>query len=103
MEEERITIGSDVWIGNGAVILDGVKVGNGAIIASRAVVTKDVPAYAIVGGVPAKILKYRFSSDVVEALEQSQWWNLTDKEILERLAAFTDKPLTPEKIKKIFS
>lgn len=103
VEEERITIGSDVWIGNGAVILDGVKVGNGAIIASRAVVTKDVPAYAIVGGVPAKILKYRFSSDVVEALEQSQWWNLTDKEILERLAAFTDKTLTPEKIKKIFS
>lgn len=67
-------IGNDVWIGTGAIILKGVKVGNGAVIASGAVVTKDVPDYAIVGGVPAKVIKYRFDEKTIEKLLRIKWW-----------------------------
>lgn len=97
-EEPRTYIGNDVWIGNGAVIMDGVKVGDGAIVASRAVVTKDVPPYAVVGGVPAKVLKYRFSKEMIDELLDWQWWNLNDEEIKEALPLFTDRDLTLEKI-----
>lgn len=70
-----IKIGNDVWIGEGAFISRGVTIGDGAIIAARAVVTKDVPPYAIVGGVPAKIIRYRFSEEIIEQLLELQWWN----------------------------
>ncbi len=73
-----IRIGSDVWIGNNVLLKAGINVGNGAVIAMGAVVTKDVPDYAIVGGVPAQIIKYRFSDEVRERLMKVQWW---DKEI----------------------
>lgn len=69
------TIKHDCWIGRDVVIMSGVTVGEGAIIGARAVVTADVPPYAVVAGVPAKILKYRFSADLVEKIESSQWWN----------------------------
>lgn len=68
-------IGSDVWIGYEAVIMPGIKIGNGAIVSACSVVTKDVPAYAVVGGNPAKVLKYRFSEEVVATLENIAWWN----------------------------
>ena len=70
-----VTIGNDVWIGANALILDGVRVGDGAIIAAGAVVAKDVPSYAVVGGVPAKVIKYRFSPEEIEFLNCFQWWN----------------------------
>ena len=97
-EEKKTYIGNDVWIGNGAVIMDGVTVGDGAIIGSRAVVTKDVPAYAIVGGIPAKIIRYRFSSDIIETLEKSQWWNLSDEKIKKILPIFTKENITNQEI-----
>ena len=102
-EEPRITIGNDVWIGNGALIMDGITIGNGAVIASRAVVTKDVEPYAIVGGVPAKTLKFRFNDDVIKALESTKWWLLDDDKIKKILPIFTDCDLTADKIKKAFS
>ena len=71
-------IGNDVWIGSKATILQGVTIGNGAIIAAGAVVTKDVPPYAIVGGVPAKIIKYRFDEDVRKCIEDTKWWENDD-------------------------
>jgi len=71
---KRTTIGNDVWIGQNAVLMDGVKIGNGAIIAAGAIVTKDIPDYAIVGGVPARIIKYRFQEEVIQKLLQSKWW-----------------------------
>lgn len=70
-----VIIGNDVWIGTGATILSGIKIGNGAVIATGAMVTKDVPDYAIVGGIPAKIIKYRFSEDKIVALKKIKWWN----------------------------
>lgn len=68
-------IGNDVWIGNSAIIKYGVKIGDGAIIGSGAVVTKDVEPYSIVGGVPAKIIKYRFSKEQISFLQEFKWWD----------------------------
>lgn len=78
-----VIIGNDVWIGFGATILSGVKIGNGAIVAAKAVVTKDVGAYEIVGGVPAKLIRKRFSNEVIAKLEKIKWWSLDDKKIQE--------------------
>lgn len=76
-----IVIGNDVWIGFEAVILSGVHIGNGAIIGTRAVVTKDVEPYTIVGGVPAKPIRKRFDQEPIGKLESLQWWNLPPGEI----------------------
>lgn len=73
--EGDIVIGNDVWIGYEAVIMQGVHIGDGAIIATRAVVTKDVPPYTIVGGVPAKEIKKRFSEEIIKKMMELQWWN----------------------------
>lgn len=82
-----IVIGSDVWIGFEAVILSGVTVGDGAVIGARAVVTKDVPPYTIVGGVPAKPIRKRFSDEVISRLLKLQWWNWPEERIRKNLAA----------------
>lgn len=70
-----IVIGNDVWIGYEAVILSGVRIGNGAIIGTRAVVTKDVPPYTVVGGIPAKEIKKRYDEDIIQKLLKISWWN----------------------------
>lgn len=71
-----VSIGHDVWIGEGVFVRAGVSIGTGAIIAARAVVVKDVPPYAIVGGTPAKVIRFRFSDSVIERLLNSEWWRL---------------------------
>lgn len=75
IERQYINIGNDVFIGANVTILDGVTVGDGAIIGSNSLVTKDVPSYAIVGGVPAKVLRFRFEKDQISKLLSIQWWN----------------------------
>ncbi|WP_259651668.1 CatB-related O-acetyltransferase, partial [Citrobacter europaeus] len=70
-----LTIGNDVWIGNDVVLKGGISIGDGAVVAANSVVTKDVPPYAIVAGVPAKIIKYRFESGIIEELLKIKWWN----------------------------
>lgn len=74
-EYAPISIGNDVWIGARAIIMDGVSIGDGAIIASNSVVTKDVPQFAIVGGVPAKIIKYRFPDEKIQEFIDQEWWS----------------------------
>jgi acetyltransferase-like isoleucine patch superfamily enzyme len=74
-------IGNDVWIGSHAVVLQGVTVGDGAIVAAGAVVTTDVEPYAIVGGVPAKLIRKRFPDDQIDELLRRRWWDLADEEI----------------------
>lgn len=76
-----IIIGNDVWIGYEAVIMSGVNIGDGAIIGTRAVVTKDVPPYTIVGGVPAKIIRKRFSNEVISQLLEIKWWDWNKEKI----------------------
>ncbi|MDD3921045.1 MAG: CatB-related O-acetyltransferase [Eubacteriales bacterium] len=82
-----IVIGNDVWIGYEAVILSGVTIGDGAVIGARAVVTKDVPPYTIVGGVPAKPIRMRFPEEVVAALQKLQWWNWPRERIAKNIKA----------------
>lgn len=89
-EVRRIQVGNDVWIGARAVIMDGVSVGDGAIIAASAVVSHDVPPYAVVAGVPARVLRYRFDATQVERLLASQWWNKPSGWLAEHAGEFTD-------------
>lgn len=74
-ESSKTFIGHDTWIGHGAIIMPGVKVGNGAVVGSGAVVTKDVEPYTVVAGVPAKLIKRRFSPEIAAKLEAIQWWD----------------------------
>lgn len=82
-----IVVGNDVWIGYEAAILSGVTIGNGAIIGSRAVVTKDVEPYTIVGGVPAKPIRKRFDDETISKLESICWWNWDDEKIAKSITA----------------
>lgn len=83
----NIVIGNDVWIGYEAVIMAGVTIGDGAIIGTRAVVTKDVPLYTIVGGVPAKPIRKRFDDATVERLIKLRWWDWEHEKIAQSIAA----------------
>jgi len=74
----NVVVGNDVWIGDGATILSGVSIGDGAVIAAKSVVTKDVPPYAIVGGNPAKLIRYRFDNSTITQLQDLAWWDLPD-------------------------
>ncbi|MFO1405034.1 MAG: CatB-related O-acetyltransferase [Azonexus sp.] len=73
-----VEIGNDVWVGRDALILAGVNIGDGAVIAARSVVTSDVPPYAIVGGTPAKVIRYRFDDEVISSLLKLKWWNMPE-------------------------
>lgn len=94
----QVLIGNDVWIGMDAIIMGGVRIGDGAVIAAGAVVVKDVPAYAVVGGNPAKIIKYRFQETIIEKLRRIEWWNWDDSiiqsrklDMINEVAEFADK------------
>ena len=80
-----IIIGNDVWIGYEAVILSGVTIGDGAIIGTRALVTKDVPPYTIVGGMPAKIIRKRFEEETINLLLEKKWWNWSREKIAKNI------------------
>ena len=81
-----IVIGNDVWIGYEAVIMSGVTIGDGAIIGARAVVTKNVPPYTIVGGIPAKTIRKRFDENTISKLQEMKWWNWTEEKIKKNIS-----------------
>jgi acetyltransferase-like isoleucine patch superfamily enzyme len=88
LEYSNVEIGNDVWIGSNAIIMGGIKIGNGAVVGAGAVVTKDIPDYAIVGGVPAKVLKMRFTQDVIEKLLSIKWWDSEENELKKNIKYF---------------
>lgn len=96
---KRTTIGAEVWVGARATILAGVNVGVGAVIGTGSVVAHDVPPYAIVAGVPARVMNYRFSEDVIERLLESKWWDLPDEVIKEAASELKNPIKFFEKIK----
>jgi acetyltransferase-like isoleucine patch superfamily enzyme len=85
-----VEIGNDVWIGERAMIIGGVHIADGAVVLAGAVVTKDVPPYAIVGGVPAKIIRYRYDEETISFLLTTQWWNNTEEWFKENWKLLTD-------------
>lgn len=89
-EYRRVLIGNDVWIGTNVIIMDGIVIGDGAVIGAGAIVTKNVPPYAIVGGVPASVIRFRFNDDVINALMKLQWWNLPDKVLKKNISFFNN-------------
>lgn len=83
-----IIIQNDVWVGHGATIMNGVTLHNGCVVAADSVVTKDVPPYAVVGGNPARVLKYRFDPEIIDALQRIAWWDWPDEALRERKMDF---------------
>ncbi|WP_127579956.1 CatB-related O-acetyltransferase [Paenibacillus koleovorans] len=92
-----VEIGNDVWVGYNTLLIAGIRIGDGAIIAAGAVVTKNVPAYAVVGGIPARVIKYRFETDEIDWLLKLKWWEKDMDWISEHAKYFTDI----EKLKQI--
>lgn len=99
-EFKPVIIGNDVWIGQRVMIMGGIHVGNGAVVGAGAVVTKDIPPYAIVGGVPAKVIRYRFPDEVIQKLEDGRWWMLTDSVLKDNIKLFQD-PLAEGNLEKL--
>ena len=89
-EYEGVVIGNDVWIAEGVLIPGGITIGDGAIITARAVVTKDVEPYSIVGGIPAKHIKYRFDAETINRISHSKWWDWEEKKLRENYRNFHD-------------
>ena len=87
VNKDKLKIGNDVWIGYEAVILSGVTIGDGAIIGTRAVVTKDVPSYTIVGGVPAKPIRKRFDEETIQKFKEIRWWDWKEERIKKNIQA----------------
>ena len=100
VNRRQIIIGNDVWIGRGATIMSGVRIGNGAVIGAESVVTKNVPPYAIVVGNPARIIKYRFDPETIRKLQAIRWWNWSPEKIVEEFS-ISDDP--QDIVKKFYS
>lgn len=98
---KKLIIGNDVWIGERVMIMGGLTIGNGAVIGAGAIVTKDVPPYSVVAGVPAKVLKYRFPQEIIDKLQSSQWWNLEKEVIQKNITLFQTKNLTLQSLEDL--
>lgn len=100
-EPAKVKIGNDVWIGTGAIVLGGVNIGNGAVIAAGAVVTKDVPEYAISAGVPAKVIKYRFDPEIIIKLGELNWWDLSEEKLKSNIHFFQKNDFTLDDLEQL--
>jgi virginiamycin A acetyltransferase len=95
-----VIIKNDVWIGTQCVILSGVTIGNGVVVAANSVVTKDIPDFAVVAGSPAKVLKYRFSPEIIEKLNELKWWDWDNEKLKANEGVFSNE-LTMEKLNNL--
>ena len=95
-----VEIGSDVWLGFDCVIFAGCRIGNGAVVGARSIVTKNVPDYAIVGGIPAQVIRYRFKADVIAKLLAIAWWNWPDDKIRKHIDLFYTQDIDTERLNR---
>lgn len=95
-----VTIGNDVWIGHGAIVMSGITIGDGAVIGAGAVVTKNVPPYAIMGGMPAKVIRYRFDENMIDTLLKLKWWD-KDEDWLKKHISIFQKHLSIDDLKML--
>lgn len=97
-KQYQVIIGNDVWIGSHVLILGGIRVGDGAVIGSGSVVTKDVDPYSIVAGNPARVIRKRFSDDIINKIEKSKWWNMSLESISGNYKDFTNQEIFIKKL-----
>lgn len=102
-EKETVYLGNDVWIGSHVLINGGVRIGDGACVAAGAVVVKDVPPYAIVGGVPARVIRYRFNQDIIDRLIELQWWDYPEDVLKRNIVFFQKENFTMESLSELSS
>ncbi|KUH34405.1 hypothetical protein APY94_01875 [Thermococcus celericrescens] len=98
----RVIVGNDVWIGANVVIKRGIKIEDGAVIGAGSIVTKDIPPYAIAVGVPARVIKYRFSKKTIRELQKLRWWEWSDKVLKQHLDVLSSNPEDPQTIEKLW-
>lgn len=95
---KRVVVGNDVWIGVRTMVMGGVKIGDGAVIGAGSIVTKDIPPFAVVAGVPAKVIRYRFPQEQIDILLAQPWWNMPEDKLKERIELFQVSDNIDEKI-----
>ena len=98
---KKVIVGNDVWIGERVMVMGGVTIGDGAVVGAGAIVTKDVPPYTIVAGVPAKPIRKRFSDDVIHKLLELKWWDMSEERLKEHIALFQKECATEEDLKEL--
>ena len=98
---KRVVVGNDVWIGVRTMVMGGVKIGDGAVIGAGSIVTKDIPPYAVAVGVPAKVIRYRFSQEQIDALLANPWWNFSEEKLRGRIELFQDSENINERINEL--
>lgn len=101
--KSQVIIGNDVWIGRGVKIMGGISIGDGAVIGAGSIVTKDVPSYAIFAGVPAKIIRFRFSESIITKLNEIKWWDLPDKKIIKNIHLFQQDLIDIQQINQLLT